>query len=879
MNFVEPHRSDTTRSLLAALEQAIDAVVMIDAQNNVTHFNAAAEQIWGYSRDEVLGRNVSMLVPMPFRRNHDEYIATNRTTGVNRIVGRSREVRVERKDGSELWGSLSMSRVEIDGEITYMGFLRDVTAEVRQREEIARLSLVVDKTHRAIFVAGHDACIDYVNDAFTELFGYTREEARGLTPDALLNGPYTDPATIERLHHLIQTEGAAEEEILVYDKAGNEIWVSTAVNAIHDEQGNLKHLVALLTDITEGKQLQSLQHHILEALADERPLLEVMNDLCGKVEQLAPDVICSLSYIDPDGRLHPLGGPSMPKAHVRSMEGLRVAPEGSDTARSIYHGEAVFVPDLSASESLRNHGSAAVAAGLKACWITPIKAKDGRVIGTFTFYYREARSPSRWHQSIVDACVHLGALALEREEARNQISRLAYFDALTGLPNRTHMRHLMERGVTECTGEGKLAVMFLDLDHFKDVNDTLGHSAGDELLVQVTQRLHSHLRPCDVLSRQGGDEFVVMLPDCGADEAAGIAQRITEALSAPLQIAGSKVAISVSAGISIYPDHAGDLDCLLKYADTAMYNAKQAGRSTYRFFSNQMDCVAQERLALSTALRHAIAQGGLHLHYQPQIRAADGGLYGVEALARWTDPVLGTISPSKFIPLAEECGLIDLIGIWSLREACRQIADWRSHGFNIPCVSVNLSPVSFENPELPTLIVDIMAEHGLSPNRLVLEVTESVVMNERATAIETMRRIREAGIGLSMDDFGTGYSSLSRLAQLPVRELKIDRSFMRDIETKDCALAIVTAVVRVGQSLNMTVVAEGVETEGQHKILSELGCDVIQGFIHAPGMAPSDLEVWLSARHAERWTALVAECRNARTIPDIDVHSSDSTAA
>jgi diguanylate cyclase (GGDEF)-like protein len=421
--------------------------------------------------------------------------------------------------------------------------------------------------------------------------------------------------------------------------------------------------------------------------------------------------------------------------------------------------------------------------------------------------------------------------------------------------------------------------MFLDLDHFKDVNDTLGHSAGDELLVQVTHRLRSHLRPGDVLSRQGGDEFIVMLPACDADEAARIAERVTEALSAPLQIAGNKVAISVSAGICLYPDNAGDLDSLLKYADTAMYNAKQAGRSTYRFFSNQMDRAAQERLALSTALRTAIANDGLHLHYQPQIRTVDGGLYGVEALARWDDPALGSISPGKFIPLAEECGLIDQIGIWSVREACRQIAAWRGEGVHVPCVSVNLSPICFENADLPTLIVDTMAEHALSPNRLVLEVTESVVMNERATAIETMKHIRAAGIGLSMDDFGTGYSSLSRLAQLPVRELKIDRSFMRDIETKDCALAIVTAVVRVGQSLNMTVVAEGVETHGQHKILSELGCDVIQGFIHAPGLSPSDLEAWLSARHAERWTAIVSECRKARTQSDEYSQSMGSTAA
>lgn len=289
-----------------------------------------------------------------------------------------------------------------------------------------------------------------------------------------------------------------------------------------------------------------------------------------------------------------------------------------------------------------------------------------------------------------------------------------------------------------------------------------------------------------------------------------------------------------------------------------MYKAKQAGRSTHRFFSNDMDCVNEERLRLSTALRHAVAQGGLRLHYQPQICAGSGDLYGVEALARWHDPVLGDVSPAKFIPLAEECGLIEQIGIWSLREACRQIAAWQKAGLDVPCVSVNLSPINFLNPELPALVSDIIVENGLAPSRLMLEITEGVVMSERTTAIEIMKQIRAAGIGLSMDDFGTGYSSLSRLAHLPVRELKIDRSFMRDIETEVCALAIATAVVRVGQSLNMTVVAEGVETEGQRRILAELGCDVIQGFLYSPALAAFDFEAWLVARHAGRWATLVS---------------------
>ena len=259
--------------------------------------------------------------------------------------------------------------------------------------------------------------------------------------------------------------------------------------------------------------------------------------------------------------------------------------------------------------------------------------------------------------------------------------------------------------------------------------------------------------------------------------------------------------MSASIGISIYPDNATDIDTLIQQADAAMYKAKQAGRSTYRFFSADMNRLAEQRLVYSAALRNAIANDALKLHYQPQIRTIDGAIHGVEALARWHDPVLGEVSPAKFIPLAEECGLIEQIGLWSMREACRQMAEWREAGLDIPCVSVNLSPINFQNVNLAAAVAEILADHGLPPEVLMLEITEGVILNERSVAIETMNAIRKLGVGLSLDDFGTGYSSLSRLAQLPIRELKIDRSFMRDVESDSSARAIVTTVVRVGQSL------------------------------------------------------------------------------
>lgn len=295
----------------------------------------------------------------------------------------------------------------------------------------------------------------------------------------------------------------------------------------------------------------------------------------------------------------------------------------------------------------------------------------------------------------------------------------------------------------------------------------------------------------------------------------------------------------------------------MQQADAAMYMAKQAGRSTHRMFSAEMNGLAEQRLSMIAALRRAIADNALSLNYQPQIRSGDGAIHGVEALARWHDATLGDVSPAKFIPLAEECGLIEQIGLWSVREACRQMASWRRAGLNIPSVSVNLSPINFRHVALAARLADILAEYALPADALMLEITESTFMQDGAAALETMQAIRALGIGLSVDDFGTGYSSLSRLAHLPIRELKIDRSFMRDIERDAGALAIATAVVRVGQGLGMTVVAEGVETEGQRKMLAELGCDVVQGFLYAPALAPVAFERWLIEHCAEQARAML----------------------
>ncbi|NVN87040.1 MAG: EAL domain-containing protein [Rhodopseudomonas sp.] len=849
--------------LLAALDQAIDAIVIIDCNNNITHFNAAAELMWGYPRDEILGRNVNCLVPAQIQAHHNGYIEANRTTGVNRIVGTSREVKITRKDGSEIWGALSMSRVALGNEITYMGFVRDVTAEVRSREALALHSLVSSKTTRMVLVTDHDRRIAYANDAFFRMFGYSASETIGALPSELLAGKYTDQATLERLRRQIELGNDVEDEILAYTKTGNAVWISAAISAVTDDKGKLKNIVMLLTDITESRQLHSLQRDVLEALALEMPIRDVFDLLCRRVEIIAPDVVSSVLQITAAGLIRPLAGPNLPAGYGEALDGVAIGPEVGSCGAAAALGVPVLARDIATDPRWLPYNEMPLAGGLRACWSSPIKAKDGRVIGTFAFYFRESRAPGRWHQKIVDACVHLGALAIEREESRNQIARLAYHDMLTGLPNRARLLELTEQAIRDCPADQHIALMFIDLDHFKDVNDTLGHSVGDELLVGVTQRLMGQTRSGDFLSRLGGDEFILMLSDCDAEGAATIARRITDVLAVPMRLGGHTVQVSASMGISVYPDNATDINSLMKFADAAMYKAKQAGRSTHRVFSVDMNVMAEQRLAYVTALRNAVAQGHLKLHYQPQISTDGGALYGVEALARWHDPVLGEVSPSKFIPLAEECGLIEQIGVWSMREACRQIALWRNAGVDVPCVSVNLSPLNFHNAKLATVVADVLRDSGLPPEALMLEITEGVILDENSAAIQTMDAIRKLGVGLSLDDFGTGYSSLSRLAHLPIGELKIDRSLMNRIEVDDSAQAIITAVVRVGQSLKMIVVAEGVETEDQRRLLMQLGCDVVQGFLYAPAMAPADFERWLVAHCARQACTLLREVGRA----------------
>ena len=425
-----------------------------------------------------------------------------------------------------------------------------------------------------------------------------------------------------------------------------------------------------------------------------------------------------------------------------------------------------------------------------------------------------------------------------------EIHRLAFYDTLTGLPNRTLFLDRLKQSLAQAVREGQqLAILFLDLDRFKIVNDTLGHAIGDKLLTCVAQRLRDCVREGDTVARLGGDEFVILLSSLHEQKQgfAMFAERILATLSRPVKISGRELFTTTSIGIAVFPVDGRTVGTLLQKADLAMYAAKDLGRNTYQFFSAEMNVRAQEKHDLVVKLRRALDNDELHLVYQPILDLQEGEITGIEALLRWEHPELGSVPPARFLPVAEETGLIFPIGDWVLREACRQARQWQQEGLPKMRIAVNLSGRQFTLPNLVDSIERILAETGLDPNLLEIELTESILMEGAEETILTLTDLKVRGINLSIDDFGTGYSSLIYLKHFPIHRIKIAQEFVRDIPGDKDDAAIVEAIIGMGHSLNLQVVAEGVETRAQLEFLRDRQCAEMQGYFFGPPMLPEQL--------------------------------------
>lgn len=597
-----------------------------------------------------------------------------------------------------------------------------------------------------------------------------------------------------------------------------------------------------------GRQFNALstigdvQRAILSTLGTQK----LVSTVLSRVPDVLPCDAVSVTLLEPNSMDDARTYIRTRHTQQEGLEGpVRFAPEDlkkiSDSPDSLI---------LDGEEDVPTYLQALAGSGIQSFLILPIFL-SGKLEGVIALGH--CRSPSYSQEDLLQVrqLADQVAVALSNTRMVEQIHSLAYYDGLTHLPNRQLFKERLGQVLPYAKRYNRLAaVLFLDLDGFKRINDTLGHDLGDRLLHDTGERLVHCLRKTDslsrisaedhILSRMGGDEFTLLLPDIGhIQDAAKVAQRILGAFSEPFMLGTQEVYITASLGITICPSDGGEVDILLKNADTAMYHAKRLGGNTYQFYTQSMHAAALERLVLEGSLRKALEKNQFVLYYQPKVEIQTGRIVGLEALIRWQHPDMGLVPPIRFIPLAEESGLIAPIGQWVLRTACAQNKAWQAAGLPPLPVSANLSGRQFKQEALIESIRDVLSETGLPPQYLELELTESIIMENVETIINTLHEFKAIGVTLSVDDFGTGYSSLSYLRRFPLDSLKIDKSFIRDITSNPDEAGIIRAIVTMGHSLKLKVIAEGVETEQQLNFLREQGCDEVQGYLTGKPM-PAD---------------------------------------
>ena len=721
-----------------------------------------------------------------------------------------------------------------------------MTADLRESqaklaEEQRRTQELIETLPNPIYFKATDGRYLGVNKAWEAFFRIPRRAFLGKTVYDLYPG---NPEIARRLH---------EDDQALWDHPGvrsSETTITTADGKLHNTiyykatftgaDGGIAGLIGTIVDITERKQAEqrrTLEHAVTRLLSEADRSSGIMSKIiqiigeafgcaCGAywVEDVQEqEMTCSEIWSVPSAEIMEFAESNRQHRHPLHMSG------GLFT-RARNSGEPVWIDDVTQDTRFRR-APLALKAGLHGAFAFPIRSGND-TLGVMEFFSLTSRPPD---EALLQSTRAIGSqigLFIARKQAEERIRHLAHYDELTGLANRSMFSQRLSHAIAQARRTGtQLAVLFIDLDRFKNINDTLGHEAGDNVLREVAERLHECLRESDTVGRLSGDEFVVLLEGMPQSmQCADVAQKILTAVAKPFALGAHEFHLTASIGISTYPADSEDPQSLLKNADVAMYRAKELGKNNFQFYSAQMNIHTLERLALESSLRGALERNEFVLHYQPKVDIRSGRIIGMEALVRWQHPTKGLIPPMQFIPLAEETGLIVPIGEWVLRTACACNKSWQEQGLPPLCIAVNLSARQFAYENLVQDVARVLNETGLDAAFLELEITESMVMHDPEHAIELLNKLKGMGINISIDDFGTGYSSLSYLKRFPINSLKIDRSFIRDLPLDGYDAAITEAIIAMAHGLKLKVIAEGTETGEQLRFLRAHECDEMQGF-------------------------------------------------
>ncbi|WP_166255792.1 sensor domain-containing protein [Solimonas terrae] len=807
--------------LRLVIEATPNAMIMVDQQGTIILVNSQTERLFGHLRSEMLGQSVEMLVPQRFRGAHHGYRRGFFAHPDTRSMGAGRDLYGVRKDGSEVPIEIGLNPLKMPEGVFVLASIIDITERKRSEE---RLRLVIEAAPNAMLMVNAGGGIVLVNSQAEKLFGYSRQELLELTIESLIPKRFRHQHERSRNGFFSQPDAramGAGRDLYGLRKNGSEVPIEIGLNPLRIEQAQF--VLASVIDITErlsADRLQrSLQAGVLrQAILDSLPFSVIATDTEGQIVAINPAAEQLLGY-PPQA----LVGQSAMVMHEPAEVERRAEELSTQTGLHIPANFQVIVASGSRTTADEREWTYVHRDGSRVpvnIAITAMRDESGRVNGFLKVAYD----------------------ITERRRAEAFIRHMAHHDALTNLPNRTLLLDRLESAIRQARRSGGgVVVLMLDLDHFKRINDSLGHQIGDKLLLKISQRLQRRVRDVDTVARLGGDEFVIVLTGIhSASDVQPLINELMRTISAPMSFDGHELLVTTSIGGCMFPADGSDPGALLKNADTAMYHAKASGRSNFHWFTTAMLQQTEEKLALGTALRRAIESSELTIVYQPEISLRDGRIVGMEALVRWSSPRHGEVSPDRFIPVAEETGLILTLGEWVLHSACREcVALQRTAGRNLR-LAVNVSPRQFQQKDLPQLLQRVLTESGLPAHCMELEITEGMLMQSPEESAEVLRELRRLGIAIVVDDFGTGYSSLAYLTRFPIDKIKIDRSFVRDIANDAADAAVVNAIIAMARSLDIRVIAEGVETEEQEQYLLDRGCDEVQGFRYSPGVRAED---------------------------------------